>query len=77
MSEKTVSSILKNISGEIKIKILKFLSQKAEAQSFTNIMNFLKMDPATDAGKFGYHLKMLKDNKVIEGGAEKGYTLTG
>ena len=77
MSENKVSSILKNISGEIKIKILKFLSQKAEAQSFTNIMNFLKMDPSTDAGKFGYHLKMLKDNKVIEGGAEKGYKLTG
>ncbi|NHI93609.1 MAG: hypothetical protein EAX96_14070 [Candidatus Lokiarchaeota archaeon] len=77
MSENKVSSILKNISGEIKIKILKFLSQKGEAQSFTNIMNFLKMDPSTDAGKFGYHLKMLKDNKVIEGGAEKGYTLTG
>ncbi|MHA1786250.1 MAG: anaerobic ribonucleoside-triphosphate reductase [Candidatus Helarchaeota archaeon] len=77
MSESKVSTILKNISGEIKIKILKFLSQKAEPQSFTNIMQFLKMDPSTDAGKFGYHLKMLKDNKVIEGGAERGYRLTG
>jgi len=78
MSENKVSSILKNISGEIKIKILKFLSQNSEnPQSFTSIMGYLKMDPSSDAGKFGYHLKMLKENKVIQGGAETGYTLTG
>ncbi|MFX0133453.1 MAG: anaerobic ribonucleoside-triphosphate reductase, partial [Candidatus Hodarchaeota archaeon] len=33
-------------------------------------------DPSTDAGKFGYHLRALKDTQLISGGSESGYRLT-
>lgn len=70
-----IFDVLKNLSNQDRIKILKILSQKSP-RTFTEIMNQLKMDPGSDAGRFGYHLRNLKETGLITGGKEDGYDLT-
>ncbi|MHA1341637.1 MAG: anaerobic ribonucleoside-triphosphate reductase [Candidatus Helarchaeota archaeon] len=68
-------TILTMISNPLRSQVLQYLSQKSPL-SFTDIMEKLKMDPASDAGKFGYHLRALKDSQLISGGSDTGYKLT-
>ncbi|MHA1312465.1 MAG: anaerobic ribonucleoside-triphosphate reductase [Candidatus Helarchaeota archaeon] len=70
-----IFEVLKNLSNQDRIKILKILSQKSP-RTFTEIMNQLKMDPGSDAGRFGYHLRNLKETGLISGGKDDGYDLT-
>jgi len=55
-----LESILSSLSNEVRVEILKLISREG-ALSFTEIMEKLQMDPKSDAGKFGYHLRMLTD----------------
>ncbi|MFX1449911.1 MAG: anaerobic ribonucleoside-triphosphate reductase, partial [Promethearchaeota archaeon] len=74
-NDQTKETILTMLSNPLRSQVLKFLSQQSPL-SFTDIMEKLKMDPSTDAGKFGYHLRALKDTQLISGGSESGYKLT-
>ncbi|MHA1379339.1 MAG: anaerobic ribonucleoside-triphosphate reductase [Candidatus Helarchaeota archaeon] len=75
INDQNRETILTMISNKLRSQVLQFLSQKSPL-SFTDIMEKLKMDPATDAGKFGYHLRVLRESKLISGGSDTGYELT-
>jgi len=43
--------------------------------TFTQIMQMMNLEPSSDAGRFGYHLRELKNSNLIKGD-ESGYNLT-
>src|SRR4030066_98054 len=68
--------VLKAISSPYRLQILNLLFDKG-ALSYTELMNFLKMTPSRDAGRFAYHLKFLLKADLVEADAEiKKYGLT-
>jgi len=68
--------VLKTISASIRIQILNLLLEQGP-MSYTEIMNYLKLDAARDAGRFAYHLKSLLKADLIEPDVEtKKYRLT-
>ncbi|UCG36491.1 MAG: hypothetical protein JSV64_07790 [Candidatus Bathyarchaeota archaeon] len=68
--------VLKAISASIRIQILSLLLERG-AMSYTEIMNFLKLNVTRDAGRFAYHLKFLLGADLIEPDSEtKKYRLT-
>lgn len=71
-----LESILSSLSNEVRVEILKTISREGPL-SFTEMMEKLQMDPKTDAGKFGYHLRMLTDADLIKSDESSGkYYLT-
>jgi len=68
--------VLKAISAQIRIQILNLLLEHGPL-SYTEIMNYLKLDATRDAGRFAYHLKSLLKADLIEPDIEtKNYRLT-
>lgn len=75
-SNDLLGSILSSLSSKVRIEILKLINREG-ALSFTEIMEKLEMDPKTDAGKFGYHLRLLTDCDLIKSDESSGkYYLT-
>ncbi len=68
--------MLNAIGNEVRAHILRILHTEGPL-SFTEIMAKLRMDPKRDAGKFGYHLKLLVNAQLvgIDPATEK-YSLT-
>ena len=70
------SKILKAVSSSTRLQVLTLLYEKGP-QSYTDIMNTLKMNPSRDAGKFAYHLKALIKADLIEPDTDtKKYKIT-
>lgn len=68
--------VLKAISASIRMQILNLMSERGP-MSYTEIMNFLKLDATRDAGRFAYHLKFLLKADLIEPDVDtKKYRLT-
>ncbi|RLE50531.1 MAG: anaerobic ribonucleoside-triphosphate reductase [Candidatus Methanomethylicota archaeon] len=57
-------NILNALANKVRVDILKLLSKDGKA-SFTEIMERLRMDPKSEAGKFGYHLRLLMKANLI------------
>ena len=66
--------VLSALSSSIRVNILKLLSRQSPL-TFTQIMQSMDLEPTTDAGRFGYHLRELKNSDLIKGD-ESGYNLT-
>jgi anaerobic ribonucleoside-triphosphate reductase len=66
--------ILSAISSSVRVKILQLLSRQSPLP-FTQIMQMMNLEPSSDAGRFGYHLRELKNSNLIRGD-ESGYNLT-
>lgn len=68
--------VLKAISASMRIQILSLLLENGP-MSYTEIMNFLRLDATRDAGRFAYHLRSLLKADLIEPVVEtKKYRLT-
>lgn len=68
--------ILSSLSNEVRTEVLKLISREGPL-SFTEIMECLDMNPKSDAGKFGYHLRMLTDAELLRSDETSGkYYLT-
>jgi anaerobic ribonucleoside-triphosphate reductase len=75
-SKNLLESILSALSNEVRAEVLKLISREGPL-SFTEIMEKLEMNPKTDAGKFGYHLRMLNDAELLTADEASGkYYLT-
>lgn len=75
-SKNLLESILSALSNEVRAEVLKLISREGPL-SFTEIMEKLNMNPKTDAGKFGYHLRMLTEAELIVADESSGkYYLT-
>ncbi|MHA1265142.1 MAG: anaerobic ribonucleoside-triphosphate reductase [Candidatus Helarchaeota archaeon] len=66
--------VLSALSSSIRVNIIKLLSRKSPL-TFTQIMQTMHLEPSSDAGRFGYHLRELKNSGLIKGD-ENGYNLT-
>jgi len=66
--------VLSALSSSMRLDILKLLSRQSPL-TFTQIMQMMNLEPTTEAGRFGYHLRELKNSNLIEGN-ESGYNLT-
>ncbi len=66
--------VLSTLSNSIRVNILKLLSRQSPL-TFTQIMQTMNLEPTSDAGRFGYHLRELKNSDLIKGD-ESGYSLT-
>ena len=66
--------VLSTLSNSIRVNILKLLSRQSPL-TFTQIMQSMNLEPTSDAGRFGYHLRELKNSNLIKGD-ESGYNLT-
>jgi ribonucleoside-triphosphate reductase len=70
------AKLLKAIASPLRLNILKLLSDRGPL-AYTEIMNFLKLNPSRDAGRFAYHLKTLLSMDLIEpDSTSKKYCLT-
>lgn len=68
--------MLNALSNTLRIEIMKKLSREGE-MSFTELMQELNLSPRTDAGKFGYHIRILVENQLIRTNSRTGkYILT-
>jgi len=68
--------VLKAVSSPLRLQLLNLLFDKG-ALSYTELMNYLKMNPNRDAGRFAYHLKFLLKADLVEADVEaKKYFLT-
>jgi anaerobic ribonucleoside-triphosphate reductase len=68
--------VLKAISASIRLQILNLLLEHGPL-SYTEVLNYLKLDATRDAGRFAYHLKSLLKADLIEPEAQtKKYRLT-
>ncbi|MEM0058002.1 MAG: anaerobic ribonucleoside-triphosphate reductase [Candidatus Bathyarchaeia archaeon] len=68
--------VLKAVSSAVRLQILSLLFDRGEL-SYTELMNFLKMSPSRDAGRFAYHLRFLLRTGLVEVDANsKKYRLT-
>lgn len=75
-SKSLLDAILSALSNEVRAEVLKLISRDG-ALSFTEIMSRLEMNPKSDAGKFGYHLRMLTESELIKPDESSGkYYLT-
>lgn len=75
-SKNLLESILSALSNEVRAEVLKLISMEGPL-SFTEIMEKLEMNPKSDAGKFGYHLRMLNEAELIKSDESSGkYYLT-
>jgi ribonucleoside-triphosphate reductase len=75
-SKSLLESILSALSNEVRAEVLKLISREGPL-SFTEIMEKLEMNPKTDAGKFGYHLRMLTEAELLMADEASGkYFLT-
>ena len=73
--EEIPKKVLSALSSSIRIEILQLLSRQSPL-TFTQIMQMMNLEPSTDAGRFGYHLRELKNTNLIVGEKESGYNLT-
>jgi ribonucleoside-triphosphate reductase len=68
--------VLKAVSSSVRLLILNLLFDRGSL-SYTELMNSLKMNPGSDAGRFAYHLKFLLKADLIEVDVEtRKYSLT-
>jgi len=68
--------VLKAVSSALRLEILRLLFERGPL-SYTEIMNYMKLSPSRDAGRFAYHLKTLLRMDLIEPDVEsKKYGLT-
>jgi ribonucleoside-triphosphate reductase len=68
--------VLKAVSSPLRLQFLNLLFDRG-ALSYTELMNYLKMNPNRDAGRFAYHLKFLLKAELVEADVEaKKYFLT-
>jgi ribonucleoside-triphosphate reductase len=75
-SKNLLESILSALSNEVRAEVLKLISREGPL-SFTEIMGKLDMNPKSDAGKFGYHLRMLTEAELLATDESSGkYFLT-
>jgi len=75
-SNNLLKSILSSLSNEVRAEVLKLISREGPL-SFTEIMERLEMNPKSDAGKFGYHLRMLTEAELLRSDEPSGkYYLT-
>ncbi|MCL2868449.1 MAG: ArsR family transcriptional regulator [Candidatus Bathyarchaeota archaeon] len=57
--------VLKAVSSPLRLQLLNLLFDRG-ALSYTELMNYLKMNPNRDAGRFAYHLKFLLKADLVE-----------
>jgi len=57
--------VLKAVASSLRLGILRLLYERGPL-SYTEIMNYLKLSPSRDAGRFAYHLKTLLGMDLIE-----------
>ncbi|MEM2111086.1 MAG: helix-turn-helix domain-containing protein, partial [Candidatus Bathyarchaeia archaeon] len=70
------SRVLKAVSSPLRLEILRLLYERGP-MSYTEIMNFMKLNPIRASGRFAYHLKTLLGMDLIEPNVEsKKYGLT-
>lgn len=75
-SKNLLESTLSALSNEVRAEVLKLISREGPL-SFTEIMGKLDMNPKSDAGKFGYHLRMLTEAELLATDESSGkYYLT-
>ena len=58
------AKILKAVASILRLNILRLLYDRGPL-SYTEIMNYLKLSPSRDAGRFAYHLKTLLNMDLI------------
>ena len=78
MSTQEVLEVIKAMGSPIRYGIIQVLSKKED--SFTGIMSKIGMDSSTNEGKFGHHLRELKEACIVETLSSEGnglYCLTG
>ena len=56
--------VLRAVASALRLNILRLLYDRGPL-SYTEIMNYLKLSPSRDAGRFAYHLKMLLNMDLI------------
>jgi ribonucleoside-triphosphate reductase len=67
--------LLSCLSNPIRLNIVRALI-KEPAISFTDLMRRLGLDVKADTGRFGYHLRMLRDEGIVNLNSAKKYELT-
>ena len=68
--------VLKAVASSLRLQVLNMLLDRGP-QTYTEIMNILRLNPSRDAGRFAYHLKFLIKADLVEPDAEtKKYRLT-
>jgi len=71
------AKILKAVASVLRLNILRLLYDRGPL-SYTEIMNYLKLSPSRDAGRFAYHLKTLLNMDLISPDpTSKKYCITG
>jgi len=58
------AKVLRAVASVLRLNILRLLYDKGPL-SYTEIMNYLKLSPSRDAGRFAYHLKTLLNMDLI------------
>jgi len=58
------AKVLKAVASVLRLNILRLLYDRGPL-SYTEIMNYLKLSPSRDAGRFAYHLKTLLNMDLI------------
>ena len=64
MKRRLGAKILRAVASVLRLNILRLLYDRGPL-SYTEIMNFLKLSPSRDAGRFAYHLKTLLNMDLI------------
>jgi len=70
------AKVLRAVASVLRLNILRLLYDKGPL-SYTEIMNYLKLSPSRDAGRFAYHLKtLLKMDLIAPDSSSKKYEIT-
>jgi len=70
------AKILKAVASALRLNILRLLYDRGSL-SYTEIMNYLKLSPSRDAGRFAYHLKtLLRMDLIAPDPTSKKYCIT-
>ena len=70
------AKILRAVASVLRLNILRLLYDRGPL-SYTEIMNYLKLSPSRDAGRFAYHLKTLLNMDLITSDpSSKKYRIT-
>ena len=64
MKRRLGAKILRAVASVLRLNIIRLLYDRGPL-SYTEIMNYLKLSPSRDAGRFAYHLKTLLNMDLI------------
>ncbi|RLB79675.1 MAG: hypothetical protein DRH17_13430 [Deltaproteobacteria bacterium] len=71
---KSIQPLLNALANPIRISILEILSN--ESLRYSQILTNLGFKPSKDGGRFGYHLRLLLNNRLIVENRNKKYEIT-